>query len=80
MRRLTHTAGLQEPGLHDPEAQNAYIHVDSGMLAANVYLFAAANGLAAWFHNRDRPALGQSLQLNTEQRVLFAQSVGYTAE
>lgn len=79
-RRLTHTTGFQEPGLHDPEVQNAYAHVDTGMIAANVYLFAAAYGLAAWFHNCDRLALGHELRLRNEQRVLFAQSIGYPAE
>jgi len=75
--RLTHTAGFEEPGLHDPETQKSYYFVDTGLIAQNVYLFAAAHGLAAWFHNCDRAGLAQSLELKAEQRVLFAQSVGY---
>lgn len=78
--RLIHTSGYNEPGLHDPETQKAYYHVDAGMIAENVYLFAAANGLAAWFHNCDRETLAARLQLTREQRVLFAQSVGYPRE
>lgn len=77
VRRLTHTVGFDEPGLHDPEVQKAYYHVDAGLIAGNVYLYAAARGLAAWFHNCDRPALARALGLTTEQRVLFAQSVGF---
>jgi nitroreductase len=77
LRRLTHTAGFDEPGLHDPEVQKSYYYVDTGLIAANVYLFAAAHGLAAWFHNCDRSALAQRLGLRPEQQVLFAQSVGY---
>ena len=75
--RLTHTAGFQEPGLQDPEVQKSYYYVDTGLIAGNVYLFAAAQGLAAWFHNCDRTDLAQRLGLRAEQRVLFAQSIGY---
>ncbi|MGC1459002.1 MAG: nitroreductase family protein [Steroidobacteraceae bacterium] len=77
LRRLTHTAGFDEPGLHDPEVQKSYYYVDTGMIAGNVYLFAAAHGLAAWFHNCDRSALAQRLGLRPEQHILFAQSIGY---
>jgi hypothetical protein len=80
VHRLTHTAGFQEPGLHDPEVQKSYYYVDTGLIAGNVYLFAAAQGLASWFHNCDRTGLTQRLGLRAEQRVLFAQSVGYPAK
>jgi hypothetical protein len=75
--RLVHTSGFQEPGLHDPEVQKSYYFVDTGLIAGNVYLFAASQGLAAWFHNCDRAGLGKKLKLRSDQRVLFAQSVGY---
>ena len=74
--RFTHTAGFDEPGLHDPETQKAYYYVDTGLIAGNVYLFAAAYGLATWFHNCDKTSLTESLKMKAEQRVLFAQSVG----
>jgi hypothetical protein len=67
----------QEPGLKDAEIQKSYYFVDTGLIAGNVYLFAAAQGLAAWFHNCDKPGLAQVLGLRAEQRVLFAQTVGY---
>ncbi len=79
VHRLTHTVGFDEKGLHDPEVQKAYYYVDTGLIAQNVYLFAAAHGLAAWFHNCDRRALGRALTLGPERHVLFAQSVGYPA-
>lgn len=75
--RLTHTAGYQEPRLQDSEVRMSYYYVDTGLIAANVYLFAAAQGLAAWFHNCHRTDLARRLGLRSEQRVLFAQSVGY---
>src|ERR1039457_484966 len=77
VHRLTHTAGFQEPGLQDPEVQKSYYFVDTGLIAGNAYLFAAAQGLAAWFHNCDKTGLAQQLGLRAEQRVLFAQSIGY---
>ena len=75
--RLSHSAGYQEPGLQDPEVQKSYFFVDVGLIAQNVQLFAAANGLAAWFHNCDRTSLHARLELGPDQRVLFAQSVGF---
>lgn len=76
IHRLTATKGYKDIGLEDPETQKAYCFVDTGLIAANVYLYAAAEGLAAWFHNCDREALVKALGLRADQRVLFAQSVG----
>lgn len=70
-------AGFQEPGLKDPEVQKAYYYVDTGMIAENVYLFAASHGLAAWFHNCDRAAVAGAINLRPAQRVLFGQTIGY---
>lgn len=79
LQRITHTIGHEEPGLHDPEIQKSYYFVDSGLIAGNLYLFAAAHGLASWFHNCDKTMLTKSLALRPEQRVLFAQSIGWPA-
>lgn len=75
--RLINTAGFKEPGLRDPEVQRSYYFVDTGLIAANVYLFAASRGLAAWFHNCDRTALPARLGLRPDQRVLFGQTIGF---
>jgi hypothetical protein len=72
-------APLQEPRLKDPEFQKLYYGVAVGLIAGNVHLWAASNGLAAWFHNCNREALATELKLRPEQRVLFAQTVGYPA-
>jgi nitroreductase len=77
LERLEHTKGYQEPGLQDPEIQKSYYFVDTGLIAGNVYLFCAAEGLAAWFHNCDKAAIAKQLKLRPTQRALFAQSVGY---
>jgi hypothetical protein len=75
--KLANTAGFAEPGLRDPEVQKSYYYVDTGLIAANVYLFAASADLAAWFHNCDKAALSAKLSLRPHQRVLFGQTVGY---
>jgi hypothetical protein len=72
-------AGYQEPGLWDPEIQKSYYYADTGLIAGNVYLSAASQGLAAWFHNCNKPALTAKLKLQSGQRILFGQTVGYPA-
>ena len=61
----------------DPEVQKSYYYTDTGFIAQNVYLFAASHGLAAWFHNCDKESTVKEFKLRPQQRVLFAQSVGY---
>jgi nitroreductase len=63
----------------DPEVQKSYYYTDTGLIAGNVYLFAASQGLAAWFHNCNKEAAAKDFKLQTQQRVLFAQTVGYPA-
>jgi len=72
-------APFQEPGLKDTEVQKSYYYVATGLIAQNVYLFAASQGLAAHFHNCDKQNTPQEFKLRPEQRVLFSQTVGYPA-
>jgi hypothetical protein len=69
-------AGFQEPGLWDPETQKAYYYVDTGLIAQNVYLYAASAGLACWFHNCDKAGAAAKLGLGPTQRPLFGQTLG----
>lgn len=73
--------GPRQPdrSIGDPEVQKSYYYTDTGFIAQNVYLFAAAHGMAAWFHNCDRKNTVKEFKLKPTQRVLFAQSVGYPA-
>jgi hypothetical protein len=80
VKKLSHTSGYQEPGLQDPEIQKSYYYVDTGLIAGNVYLFAASQGLASWFHNCNKSGLKEKLRLRADQRVLFGQTVGYKAK
>ena len=71
------TAGFPEPGLYDAEIQKSYYFVDTGLIAQNVYLACASLGLAAWFHNCNKPALAEKLSLPPHQPALFGQTIGY---
>jgi nitroreductase len=58
-----------------------YAQVDVGFIGQNVYLFAASEGLNAWFYalhgQQDATAVAAALKLPAEKRPLYAQSVGY---
>jgi nitroreductase len=69
--------GQPDPHIADPEVQKSYSYVGTGLIAQNVYLFAASHGFAAWFHNCDKEKTPAEFRLRPAQRVLFAQSVGY---
>ena len=69
--------GQPDRSIEDPEVQKSYYYTDTGLIAQNVYLFAASQGLAAWFHNCDKENTIKEFKLRPEQSVLFAQSVGY---
>ena len=77
--RRKYDLGPAQPdrSIGDPEVQKSYYYTDTGFIAQNVYLFAASQGLAAWFHNCDRQNTAKDFKLSPEQSVLFAQSVGY---
>lgn len=77
VNKLSNTSGYQEPGLQNPEIQKSYYYVDTGMIAGNVYLFAASMGLASWFHNCNKPALTTKLKLHSGKQVLFGHTIGY---
>lgn len=71
--------GQPDRRIGEPEVQKSYYYTDTGLIAGNVYLFAASQGLAAWFHNCNKEAAAKEFKLRPEQRVLFAQTVGYPA-
>jgi len=76
-RKYDLSSAQPDRSIGDPEIQKSYYYTDTGFIAQNVYLFAASQGLAAWFHNCDRQNTVKEFKLSPEQSVLFAQSVGY---
>jgi len=72
-------APFQEPGLKNTDVQKSYYYVATGLIASNVYLFAASQGLAAHFHNCDKTNTPKEFKLRPDQHVLFSHTVGYPA-
>jgi nitroreductase len=62
-------------------ASNDFAQIDVGFIGQNVYLFAASEGLNAWFYalhgQQDAAAVSAALKLPDGRRPLYAQSVGY---
>jgi len=79
LTRYDEGPGQPDRNIGNPEVQKSYYYVATGLIAQNVYLFCASQGLAAWFHNCDKENTARELKLRPEQRVLFAQTVGYPA-
>jgi nitroreductase len=79
LTRYDQGPGQPDRNIGNPEVQKGYYYVATGLIASNVYLFAASQGLAAWFHNCNRDAVAKELKLRPDQRVLYAQTVGYPA-
>ncbi|MBN2131623.1 MAG: nitroreductase family protein [Sedimentisphaerales bacterium] len=71
--------GQPDRRIGDPEVQKSYYYVATGLIAQNIYLFCASQGLGAWFHNCDKENTAGEFKLRPEQKVLFAQTVGYPA-
>ena len=72
-------SGQPDRSIGNPEVQKSYYYVATGLIASNIYLFAASQGLGAWFHNCNREGAAKELKLRADQKVLFAQTVGYPA-
>jgi hypothetical protein len=59
------------------DAKLDYAQVDSGFIGQNVYLFAASEGLNAWFYALHGADVAGALKLPEGQKALYGQSVGY---
>lgn len=62
-----------------PEAeQYIYAHVDAALIAQNVYLFAASEGLGTvMLGNVEKEALAKTLKLRQDQILTFTQPIGH---
>ncbi|MFW9922895.1 MAG: nitroreductase family protein [Candidatus Thorarchaeota archaeon] len=66
-----------DPHIGEPEIQKSYYFTDTGFIAQNIYLYAASEGLATWFHNCDKNNISKELNLRLEQITLFVHTIGY---
>ena len=68
---------FKEQAQKDSDAVKSFYYIATGLIAGNVYLFAASQGLAAHFHTCDTTNTPKEFKLRPEQRVLYAHTVGY---
>jgi nitroreductase len=59
------------------DAKLDYAQVDTGFIGQNVYLFAASEGLNAWFYALHSPDVAATLRLAEGRKPLFGESVGF---
>jgi nitroreductase len=84
LTRLRESAASFEAG--QPEDVTARQHeiaafVDTAVIAQNVYLFCAAEGLGTCLvGGADPAAIGEALNLKADQQVTYVQPVGYPAD
>lgn len=79
--RVLKAAGLDEQALEkETEDHRIAAHVNAAMIAQNVYLFCAAEGLGTCLvGGADRAAIAAALGLSDGQRVTYVQPVGHPA-
>jgi hypothetical protein len=58
-------------------AKDDFAQVDVGFIGQNVYLFAASEGLNAWFYTFHGADVAATLKLSADKRALYAESVGF---
>jgi nitroreductase len=59
------------------DAKQDMAQVDTGFIGQNIYLFAASEGLNAWFYALHGADVAGALKLPEGQKALYGQSVGY---
>ena len=64
--------------LYVANAKDTFAQVDTGFIGQNVYLFAASEGLNAWFYTVKADRVTAALKLPDTRLPLYAQSVGYS--
>jgi nitroreductase len=75
---LVFVADYTRMGQADDVAKATYSACDTGFISQNVYLFCASEGLGTVVRGYvDKEALGKTMNLRPEQKVVLAQTVGY---
>ncbi len=78
---LVFVADYSKMGDAPEDAKLMYSAADAGFISQNVYLFCASEGLATVVRGLvERDTLGDILMLGPDEKVVFAQTVGYPAE
>lgn len=75
---LVYVADLARTGGNSVD-RDLFVAADTAFIAQNVYLFCASERLATVVRGSiDRPALSKALRLRPDQRIMLAQTVGYS--
>jgi SagB-type dehydrogenase family enzyme len=75
---LVYVSDLSKTGNVASSDAEMYTAADVGFIAQNVYLYCASEGLATVVRGSiDRPALAKTLNLQPQQKIILAQSVGF---
>ncbi len=75
---LVYVADLAKVGRASADDRALYNGADTGVIAQNVYLFCASEGLGVVVRGSiNRAALGKSMKLRQDQKIILAQTVGY---
>ena len=73
-----YVADLSKMNIASETDADFYAAADTGFIGENVYLFCASSGLATVVRGSiDKPALAQAMQLRSDQKIIFAQTIGY---
>lgn len=76
---LIYIADYSKMGSATKEDKDLYSAADTGFISENVYLYCASEGLATVVRGSiDRQALTKVMKLRPDQKVILAQSVGYS--
>ena len=75
---LVYVADFAKMGNGDENNKNSTANANAGLIAENVYLFCASEGLGAVVRGSvPKPELSKALNLRPDQRIAFAQTVGH---
>ena len=75
---LVYVSDFYKMGDRSTENKSFHSAAHTGFISQNVYLFCASEGLATVVRGLvDKPALEKAMKLRPDQKVIFAQSVGY---
>ncbi|HXY01643.1 MAG TPA: SagB/ThcOx family dehydrogenase [Candidatus Limnocylindrales bacterium] len=75
---LVYVSDLSKTNAKASPESEMYTAADVGFIAQNVYLYCASEGLATVVRaSIDKPALAKTLNLQPDQKIILAQSVGF---
>ncbi|HUT85102.1 MAG TPA: SagB/ThcOx family dehydrogenase [Thermodesulfobacteriota bacterium] len=76
---LIYVADFSKTGNATKDDKEMYSAADTGFISKNVYLFCSSEGLATVVRGSiNREALAKAMKLRPDQKIILAQTIGYT--